>query len=493
MDVLVAVLEMLALLGRNLLTPTKRTNNKCIQKPRDFMTLTVYNTATRRKEAFQSLESDTVKMYVCGPTVYNLVHIGNARPVVVFDTLFRLLKTLYSNVIYARNITDIDDKIMKAARENQEPIEVLTQRFAAAYDQDMAALNNLPPTIVPYATQHLDQMIGMIAKLVEQGHAYEAAGHVLFDVKSMPDYGKLSNRALEDMLDGARVEVAEYKKYAGDFVLWKPSSDEEPGWDSPWGRGRPGWHLECSAMIETHLGDTIDIHGGGRDLIFPHHENELAQSRCAHGGKDYVRYWMHNGYVNIDGEKMSKSLGNFRTVRELLEQYNGEVIRFALLSAQYRSELSFSKDLLDQSKASLDSLYGALRKVGDVAADAGIDISDTAAYQALLDDLNTPLAISEMYQLAKQLNKAQSASAPELKAQLLAIGNLLGILQSNADAWFTQRDGSDTQWIDDLVAERQQAKLDKDYGRADAIRQDLQAQGIVLEDSRDGTTWRREG
>ncbi len=458
--------------------------------------LTIYNTATRKKAIFEPLEPNRVKMYVCGPTVYNYVHIGNARPVVVFDVLFRVLKTLYPDVIYARNITDIDDKIMKAAKENGEPIEALTRRYATEFDKDMVALNALPPTIVPYATQHLEPMIQMVARLVDQGHAYAAEGHVLFDVKSMPDYGKLSNRALEDMLEGARVEVAEYKKYAGDFVLWKPSADDEPGWDSPWGRGRPGWHLECSAMIEKHLGDTIDIHGGGRDLIFPHHENELAQSRCAHGGKDYVRYWMHNGYINIDGEKMSKSLGNFRTVRELLEQYHGEVIRFALLSAQYRSELGFSKDLLDQSKASLDAIYGALRKVGQIEPDSSVDIAQTPAYRALLDDLNTPLAISEMHQLVKQLNKAGSAKdsvpAPTIKGQLQAIGDLLGILQSDPDDWFTQGEGSDTRWIDDLVAERQQAKLDKNYARADEIRVQLQAQGIALEDSRDGTVWRRE-
>jgi cysteinyl-tRNA synthetase len=453
--------------------------------------LTIYNTATRRKEPFESLAPDTVKMYVCGPTVYNLVHIGNARPVVVFDTLFRLLKTLYPNVIYARNITDIDDKIMKAARENNESVAELSQRYAAEFDKDMSALNALQPTIVPYATQHVDEMIEMVSRLIERGHAYVAENHVLFDVKSMPDYGKLSNRALEDMLEGARVEVADYKKYAGDFVLWKPSSEAEPGWESPWGRGRPGWHLECSAMIEKHLGDTIDIHGGGRDLIFPHHENELAQSRCAHGGKEYVRYWMHNGYINIDGEKMSKSLGNFRTVRELLEQYHGEVIRFALLSAQYRSELGFSKDLLDQSKASLDSLYNALRKVDECAAD--IDIAETPAYKALLDDLNTPQAISELHQLAKQLNKADGADVPVVKAQLLALGDLLGIFQCDANAWFKQGADDDTQWIDDLVEERIQAKSNKDYARADAIRQQLLEQGIVLEDSREGTIWRREG
>ena len=281
-------------------------------------TLQVYNTQKRQKEAFSPIDENNVRMYVCGPTVYNYVHIGNARPVIVFDTLFRVLQALYSKVTYARNITDIDDKIMNAARDVGEPIEAIAGRYAQEFIADMAALNNLPPTVTPYATHHVGDMIAMVEALVNNGHAYVADGHVLFDVKSMDDYGKLSGQSLDAMLEGARVEVASYKKYAGDFVLWKPSADDEPGWESPWGRGRPGWHLECSAMIEKHLGESIDIHGGGRDLIFPHHENELAQSECAHGGAQYVKYWMHNGYINIDGEKMSKSLGNFKTVRDLL-------------------------------------------------------------------------------------------------------------------------------------------------------------------------------
>lgn len=458
------------------------------------MTLTIYNTATRQKEAFVPIEPGKVKMYVCGPTVYNLVHIGNARPVVVFDTLFRVLQYLYDDVTYARNITDIDDKIMKAAAENGEPISDLAARYAAEYDRDMAQLNALKPTIVPYATQHLDQMIAMTQALVEKGHAYEAEGHVLFDVKSMGDYGKLSNRSLEDMLEGARVEVAPYKKYGGDFVLWKPSSESEPGWESPWGRGRPGWHLECSAMIEKHLGNTIDIHGGGRDLIFPHHENELAQSQCAHGGEQYVRYWMHNGYINIDGEKMSKSLGNFRTVRELLEKYSGEVIRFALLSAQYRSELDFSVELLEQSKSSLDSLYGALTKVDDEIPVSPEALHANPGFLALMDDLNTPLAISELHQLAKTINKAPSAedeTARAAKGMMLALSSLMGIMQEDAETWFKGDSDEDTSWIDALIAERQQAKLDKQYARADEIREELKEKGIALEDSREGTQWRR--
>ncbi len=459
------------------------------------MTLRLYNTRTGSKEVFTPLQDDTVKMYVCGPTVYNRVHIGNARPVVVFDTLYRLLKSLYSNVIYARNITDIDDNIMKAAADNDEDISALSTRYAEAYFDDMAQLNNLEPNIIPYATQHLPEMIAMVERLIADGYAYEAEGHVLFAVQSMADYGKLSRRSLEDMLAGARVEVAPYKKYAGDFVLWKPSSGSEPGWDSPWGRGRPGWHLECSAMIEKHLGDTIDIHGGGRDLVFPHHENEIAQSQCSHGGKQFVRYWMHNGYVNIDGEKMSKSLDNYRLVKDLLSLYPGEVLRFALLSAQYRSDLNFSADLLDQAWRSLDTLYGALRDSEDVVA-GDADLSNSDFMLALLDDLNTPVAISELHQLARDLNKADPTEKPICKGKLLLAGEMLGLLKQDPQSWFHKARGdSDSisaDEIDALIAKRAEAKKMKDFARADEIRQSLLEQGVVLEDSRDGTTWRRE-
>ncbi|QFT54554.1 cysteine--tRNA ligase [Microbulbifer sp. THAF38] len=458
------------------------------------MSLQVYNTFSGKKEPFVPLVEDQVRMYVCGPTVYNRVHIGNARPVVVFDTLYRVLKRNFSDVIYARNITDIDDKIMKTARDNGEEIGVLSARYAQAYYEDMAALNNLEPDIVPYATQHLPEMIAMIESLLEKGHAYAAEGHVLFAVESMQEYGQLSKRSLDDMLAGARVEVAPYKKYAGDFVLWKPSSEEEPGWDSPWGRGRPGWHLECSAMIKKHLGDTIDIHGGGRDLTFPHHENERAQSCCANG-VDFVRYWMHNGYVNIDGEKMSKSLGNFRMVKDLLALYPGEVLRFALLSAHYRSELNFSADLLDQAWRTLDTLYGALRETEAVEAEAA-DLNDTAFIKALEDDLNTPIAISELHQIARDLNKAEDADKARLKGLLLAAGEMLGILQQDPEAWFKQaRGGEETisaEEIEALIEERVQSKKNRDFARADEIREELKSKGVVLEDSREGTKWRRE-
>ena len=458
------------------------------------MSLRIYNTLSGQKEDFVSLQPDRVTVYVCGPTVYNLAHIGNARPVVVFDTLFRLLQTQYSEVIYARNITDIDDKIIAAVKQSGRDMEELTAEFATWYREDMGALNALPPSMEPQATHHLPEMIALTETLIEKGHAYESEGHVLFAVESMADYGKLSHRKLEDMLAGARVEVADYKRYPGDFVLWKPAADDEPGWDSPWGRGRPGWHLECSAMIRAHLGETIDIHGGGRDLIFPHHENERAQSVCAHGG-DYVRYWMHNAYLDIDGEKMSKSLGNSRMVRDLLEQFPGEVLRFALLSAQYRSPLNFSAELLEQSRASLDGLYGALREVQDIELDMDVVLEGEAFYAALNDDLNTPIAIAELHALAKALNKADEADKPALKARILAAADLLGILQSDPEEWFQGTNSAEAISADNieaLIAQRQQAKLDKDYAQADKLREDLKAQGVVLEDSRDGTTWRRE-
>lgn len=453
--------------------------------------ISLYNTKARQKQPFEPLQPDTVKMYVCGPTVYNLVHIGNARPVVVFDTLFRVLQSQFSEVIYARNITDIDDKIIAAAAEINEPISVVSDRYTKAFQEDMAALNTLTPTIVPFATENIAAMVSMIERLIESGNAYEADGHVLFAVQTMTDYGQLSNRNLEDMLDGARVEVASYKRYAGDFVLWKPSNEGDPGWDSPWGVGRPGWHIECSAMVEEHLGKTIDIHGGGRDLVFPHHENENAQSVCAHGGTEYVQYWMHNGFVNVDGEKMSKSLGNFRTVRDLLTRYRGEVIRFALLSAHYRSEMDFSADLLEQSKSALDSLYGALKDCPEQATQP--DIATNPAYLPLCDDLNTPQAISELHAMAKQLNRKEGDTG-QLKGLLLQAGQLMGLLQENPVDWFQGGDGSEqlaAEEVEALIQARRTAKADKNFARSDEIRDQLKSAGIILEDSKEGTTWRR--
>ncbi len=458
------------------------------------MSLKLYNTMSASKEIFEPLVAGTVTMYVCGPTVYNLAHIGNARPVVVFDTLFRLLQTLYKTVIYARNITDIDDKIIVAAREGQRSIESITDEYTAKYREDMAQLNALPPTLEPRATHNIEAMIALTRTLIEKGHAYESQGHVLFAVETMADYGKLSKRALDDMLAGARVEVADYKRHPGDFVLWKPAAADDPGWDSPWGRGRPGWHLECSAMIRAHLGDTIDIHGGGRDLIFPHHENEIAQSRCAHGG-DYVRYWMHNAYLDIDGEKMSKSLGNFRTVRDLLQSYRGEVLRFALLSAHYRTPLNFSAELLEQAQATLDSLYSTLRDVQDLEFDREVCLADEPFYQALNDDLNTPIAIAEIHALAKQLHKSRPDEKAALKARMLAAGNLLGILEQDPTQWLqgaASADAISAEAIEALIKERHEAKLAKNFARADEVRAALLEQGVVLEDSREGTQWKRK-
>jgi cysteinyl-tRNA synthetase len=455
------------------------------------MSLVLYNSLSRTKQPFAPLDPQRITMYVCGPTVYNRVHIGNARPAVVFDTLFRLLQSLYPNVQYARNITDIDDKIMNTAADLGEDIAVLSNRYAQAYFEDMAALNNLEPTIVPYATQHIPEMIGMVERLVAKGHAYVAEGNVLFAVKSMSDYGKLSGRSLDDMLAGARVDVASYKQYAGDFILWKPSADNEPGWDSPWGRGRPGWHLECSAMIEKHLGETIDIHAGGQDLIFPHHENEIAQSCCAHDGKPFANYWLHNGFINIEGEKMSKSLGNFRMVNDLLDQYPGEVLRYVLLSAHYRSEQQFSKDLLDSAWRSLDTLYGFLR--GQMSVIPVIN-RDSVGFRALLDDLNSPVAISELYRLAKQMHAATGAAREALQSELMGLAGLMGLLYQDPENWFTLARGDgdiSAEDIESLIAKRKQAKENKDYAGADQVRQDLLGLGVALEDNREGTIWRR--
>ena len=434
-------------------------------------------------------------MYVCGPTVYNLIHIGNARPIVVFDTLFRLLKQLYPEVVYARNITDVDDKINQAAAEENIPIRELTDRYIAAYHEDIAALNTLPPSIEPRATEHIEQMIAMTAKLVAGGHAYVANEHVLFDVTSMPDYGALSHRKLEDMQAGARVEVAEYKRNPADFVLWKPSTEDLPGWESPWGFGRPGWHLECSCMIESHLGETIDIHGGGQDLVFPHHENERAQSSCAHDGKTFVNYWMHNGYLTTSGEKMSKSLGNFFTLREVLEHAPGEAVRFALLSGHYRSPLDWSPDNLKQAKAALDGLYTALRAVSDIEAGQNPVIPENFL-AALQDDLNTPIAIAALHEIARDLNKASEPhEQSRLKGILLAAADILGLLAQNPEDWFRWHPASATGMsdhaIEELIAERNAARENKNFARADEIRDELTAAGIVLEDGAGGTRWKR--
>jgi cysteinyl-tRNA synthetase len=459
------------------------------------MSLILHNTLSRSKEEFVPVTPGQVSVYVCGPTVYNRPHIGNARPAVVFDVLVRYLRTRYE-VTYVRNITDIDDKINAAAAASGESIEVIAARHVADYHADMAALGVLPPDVEPYATHHLAEMIAMIECLMKGGHAYEAEGHVLFRVASFEEYGQLSRRDSRQLVDGARVEVAPYKEEPGDFILWKPSTAKQPGWDSPWGRGRPGWHIECSAMVAKHLGTTIDIHGGGNDLIFPHHENEIAQSRCAHEGETFSRYWLHNGFVNVDSTKMSKSLGNVVLVRDLLDEAPGEVVRLALLNAHYRQPLDWSDDVLVESRRKLDRLYNALRKVSGWESDWA-EVAPSAAFiVALEDDVNTPRALAALFALAREINKLDDCpEAIQLARQLRASAELLGLLGSDPVAWFEAGATQDTDAaeIDTLLEQRSAARISGDYAEADRIRDQLTDMGVVIEDSPDGPRWRRAG
>jgi cysteinyl-tRNA synthetase len=449
--------------------------------------LQLHNTATRRKEVFAPIDPANVRVYLCGPTVYDRAHIGNARNVVIFDVLVRLLRRLYPRVTYVRNITDIDDKINARAKASGETIAAITARTTADYHADMAALFTLPPDGEPRATDHIPDIIAIIEKLIAGGHAYEAAGHVLFAVASDQNYGKFSGRSPEDLLAGARVDVAPYKRDAGDFVLWKPSTDDLPGWDSPWGRGRPGWHIECSAMSWRHLGENFDIHGGGDDLIFPHHENEIAQSCCAFPGSGFANVWVHNRMLLVAGEKMSKSLGNFLVLRDVLEIAPGEAIRFLLMRAHYRSTLDFSEAGLRDAKTELDRFYRAIAAHPGVAAGAAVPESVLAP---LLDDLNTPGAIAGLHSLAN----AALAGDARAAAGLLAAGNILGLFNMTPAEWF--RGGDDHSKIDSLIAERKAARAAKNFARADEIRDVLKADGIVLEDVvQNGvpvTHWRRE-
>ena len=456
----------------------------------------LYDTAARTKRAFVPQDPSRVTMYVCGPTVYSTAHIGNFRPAITFDVLYRLLRHEYGgeHVVYARNITDVDDKINAAAAEEGVDISVITERFATIYRADSAALNILAPTIEPAATAHMSRMIALMGELVENGFAYAAQGHVLFDVSAYEQYGALSRRSLDDMIAGARVEVAPYKKNPADFVLWKPSRPGEPVWDSPFGPGRPGWHLECSAMIEATLGQTIDIHGGGADLVFPHHENEIAQSACAHGGAPLANYWLHNGFLSIEAEKMSKSLGNIVKPHELLERgVKGEVIRYAMLTGHYRAPLDWNDQLIEQARKSLDRLYGVLRRFGGEAASAD---APEAVLKALRDDMNTPKALAALFEIAGRANKARSeAERAQAVGELKAAGDLLGLFQEDADAWFGLDALSDEQKaeIDALVAERAEARKAKDFARADRLRDELNTKGVQAEDGPEGTTWRLTG
>lgn len=455
----------------------------------------LHNTLTRRKEKFVPLDENNVRMYVCGPTVYDRAHLGNAKSAVVFDVLNRVLCEVYGkdHVTYVSNITDIDDKILNKHQETGKPISEITRETYQWYLDDMHALNVADPDFRPRATEFVNEMIELVELLLKNGYAYEADGHVLFSVDSMKNYGFLSGRSMKEMLAGARIEVAGYKKNPADFILWKPSAAGQPGWDSPWGYGRPGWHLECSAMSSKYLGNSFDIHGGGSDLIFPHHENECAQSMCAHPNDTFARYWVHAGMLMVDGVKMSKSLGNFYTVNQLIGEYPAEALRLLFIGTHYHQPFNFTFDGLKQAKTVLDKFYNALLKTADIKVDAGVG-PDARVMEALCDDLNTPLALSVLHELVNTLNKAESAEERrEAKSKLVASAAVLGLLYQDPESWFKQGAGGplDENEINRLIEERALAKKEKNYARADEIRNQLKSAGIVLEDTPSGTTWKK--
>ncbi len=455
------------------------------------MRLFLHNTLTGNKIEFKPLDPKKVKMYLCGPTVYNYAHIGNARPAVVFDLLVRILRLKYK-LIFARNLTDVDDKINAAAIKSKRSIGEITEEYIFAYNKDMNALGVQMPDIEPRATENISEMISMIESLISKGHAYEADGHVLFNVGSYKKYGALSRRNLKEMIAGSRVDIAPYKKQPHDFILWKPSTSDLPGWDSPWGRGRPGWHLECSAMIKKYLGETIDIHAGGQDLVFPHHENEIAQSTCVHDGREFSRYWLHNGFLSIENKKMSKSLGNFSLVRDLLEHASGEAIRLALLSAHYRQPLEWSTETIASAKQMLDRMYGALREIS--ISKNMIENTDipSSVLEALCDDLNTPKAIAEIFKLVKKLNKAKHHNDKELLAAAIYVsGNIMGLLGSSPDQWFSKNTDNriSEEEIEELIVQREKARAEEDFDQADSLRKQIEKKGITLEDTSSGVRW----
>ena len=456
------------------------------------MSLTIYDSMAREKRVFEPADPSRVTMYVCGPTVYSYAHIGNARSAVAFDLLYRVLRARYGadHVVYARNITDIDDKIIKAAAETGEPIEAVTKKFADIYRADMGALGVIRPGLEPTATGHVAPMIAMMERLIGKGAAYAAEGHVLFSVDAYPDYGKLSGVDRDEMIAGARVEVAPYKKNPADFVLLKPAKEGEPGWDSPWGRGRPGWHLECSVMIESELGETIDIHGGGQDLRFPHHENEIAQSACAHQGAPLARYWMHNGFLRMGADKMSKSLGNIVLAHDLLKDWHGEVIRWALLSAHYRQPLEWTEELLKQSKKQLDRFY---RLLEDIPFTEEIGDAPQSIMLALEDDLNSPEAFAGLHELRDIAGQMDGEAKAAAITRLRDAGRLMGFFNVDPAQWFqsASSSGPSAEEIEALIAERAEARKAKNFARSDEIRDDLAAQGVILEDGPQGATWRR--
>lgn len=450
------------------------------------------NTLTRRKEKFVPLDCCNVRMYVCGPTVYDRAHLGNGKTPVSYDVLYRLLRYVYGaeHVTYVSNITDVDDKILNKHKETGRPIREITEETYNWYIADMKKLGNLEPNARPRATDYIDDMIEIVKKLLANGHAYEAEGHVLFDVDSMPDYGSLSGRSMKEMLAGARVDIADYKKNPADFILWKPSTPDQPGWNSPWGYGRPGWHLECSAMSSKLLGTDFDIHGGGNDLIFPHHENERAQSCCAFPNSKFARYWVHAGMLMVDGVKMSKSLGNFYTLDEVLAKAPAEALRLLFLTAHYHQPFNFTFEGLSAAKATLDKFYNALLKTRDVPT---AEVEPTAGLiSALCDDLNTPLALSFLHEDVNNLNKAETAEdRSKYKSQLLSDAYMLGLLYQDPEVWFKGENGGDDAEIEAKIKARAEAKKNKDWATADAIRNELKAQGIVLEDTPQGTSWKR--
>jgi len=474
------------------------------------MALHIHDTLRREKRLFTPRDPNRVSLYVCGPTVYDYAHIGNARPPVVFDVLVRLLRRTYGadKVIYARNVTDVDDKINAKAAKEGVAIGEITARYEAAYLADMGLLNVSPPDIAPHVTDYIEAITKQIQAIIDAGCAYAAEGHVLFDVSSYPSYGALSGRNLDDMIAGARVEVAPYKKNPHDFVLWKPSKADEPSWPSPWGEGRPGWHIECSAMIEQTLGLPIDIHGGGIDLVFPHHENEIAQGVCAHGHAhgdeahdEYARYWMHNGFLTVDAEKMSKSIGNVLLLHDLVQAMPGEVVRWALLSAHYRQPLDWNQTLLEQSRRTLDGLYGVLQRAAHVQPRTLPSDEKLADTHPLFDDLNTPAALAELSRLAKELSRTLNKQTDDLdlataqveKARLIDLANLLGVLQTDPDEWFSGVDEGLKAEVEGLLEQRAAARTAKNWAEADRIRDRLNELNVVVMDGPQGATWRMKG
>ena len=454
----------------------------------------IFNTLSGKKEDFHPLDPDHIKIYACGPTVYNFAHIGNARMAVVFDTLVRVLRYKYPKVTYVSNITDIDDKIIDAANEQEVPIKTITEKYTNIYNEDMSQLSVNIPDIQPKATEYISEMIDLIENLILKEHAYEKEGHVLFHVPSYKNYGMLSNRNRDEQIAGSRVEIAPFKKDPADFVLWKPSSDIQPGWDSPWGFGRPGWHTECSAMSEKTLGLPFDIHGGGRDLTFPHHENEIAQSCCSTADinkpNSYANYWMHNGFVTINGEKMSKSLGNIILVKDLSNEYHGEVIRLALLSSHYRQGLDWNEKVIHQAKKLLDKLYKILL---DLELEDLVEIQNSDWINPLMDDLNTPGFIANINVLIKDYSSSPEKQKGTLKSKLILLGSLMGILQEDPKSWFEINQSNkdfNKEEIDNLISERNEAKINKDYAKADMIRDELMSKGIEIMDNSSGTSWK---